>query len=538
MLKMAISESESFTFTWRIENFSMCPQQCDEYIASPTFVVDFLQKTAWQLQVYPRGNKETNYVSCCLKRTTVGSYLQDITIRSELSLLSVNFGKDVKFDSTIGTFKTEKCLGYPQFCSLKEIFRNESGLLPNDILTVQCVLRSSAEKLKSTELFSMSTERWDSNNPSKNTQCSSRTRIKVTTKSFLWPIKRFYDLPHNKKLSKTIESAMEDVPKFDLTFSWNQETETDPCACIEMRRNISNGNMRGTEPAHHSRGRIAVYSSNGEKSFFVRCHIRTVGAPKICQYQAEDEHFFQGTDDVWRFPTFINTKELMQKEYFTYTDDILYLQFDFSFSFPGNELNIENIDESCSVYCGGAEKPNARKCKNEKLFRNGKFSDLTLRVEDREFKVHRNILGTESDVFCAMFESHMREHRDGFVDITDLEPDTVERFLRFLYTDTLEALNAEEAIKLYPAADKYNVVYLKHLCRNILISHLSVSAVCEVLILADKHSDDDLLEAVKNFIQKNANDIFHSEQWKKFAETPSQLATSTMLYVLTNKFLF
>lgn len=122
------------------------------------------------------------------------------------------------------------------------------------------------------------------------------------------------------------------------------------------------------------------------------------------------------------------------------------------------------------------------------------------------------------------------------MDIVDLHPDTVDRMVTFIYTDTLEGVSQPDIASLYCAANKYDVVPLKCRCRCRLMSNLSVCTVGEVLYLANLYRDEELLEAGRSFIHRNTNKTFHSEAWKDFKLNNFQLAANMMIRILTEKF--
>ncbi|CAL1301769.1 unnamed protein product [Larinioides sclopetarius] len=127
-----------------------------------------------------------------------------------------------------------------------------------------------------------------------------------------------------------------------------------------------------------------------------------------------------------------------------------------------------------------------------------------------------------------MFSNDMKEKTNGCVDVSDLQDETVRRFLLFLYTDKLEDLTWDAALHLFKAADKYAVIALRDKCSNFLKSNLNLENACEALMLSDLHQDKNLKESTQNFILRNAKVIFKSEEWKILKDNNSKLVIETM----------
>ena len=110
-----------------------------------------------------------------------------------------------------------------------------------------------------------------------------------------------------------------------------------------------------------------------------------------------------------------------------------------------------------------------------------------------------------------MFEHDMEEKKNSRVEVKDVEPDVMAELLRFIYTGKTAANLDNMAADLLAAADKYALERLKvsrnythsnelsfhcflHqvMCEEALCNGLTVENVCEVLILADLHSAEQL----------------------------------------------
>ncbi|GFV14573.1 speckle-type POZ protein B [Trichonephila clavipes] len=159
----------------------------------------------------------------------------------------------------------------------------------------------------------------------------------------------------------------------------------------------------------------------------------------------------------------------------------------------------------------------------------GILSDAKLRTATQTFNANKAILCNKSPVFHALLSTDMKEKIQECVDVPDLEDDTVCRMLRYVYTDALEGMQWESALKLYAAADKYEIVTLKNRCSSFLKCNLSPNNLCDVLIFADIHADGDLKEAAQIYVLEHEQNVYQSDEWKEFAKNNSNLAVETML---------
>ncbi|GBL97574.1 Speckle-type POZ protein [Araneus ventricosus] len=163
------------------------------------------------------------------------------------------------------------------------------------------------------------------------------------------------------------------------------------------------------------------------------------------------------------------------------------------------------------------------------LFSEGILCDIQLKTATEAFPAHKVVLSARSPVFKSMFETDMREKTNNSVEIEDLDATTVRQMLLFLYSDTLDNLDYESARSLYFAADKYQIVSLRHMCSNFLKENLLYSNCCDVLLLADKHQDKDLKISVQDCIADNDEVVLFSDEWKTLVENEPRLTTEILL---------
>ncbi|XP_054720622.1 speckle-type POZ protein B-like [Uloborus diversus] len=171
----------------------------------------------------------------------------------------------------------------------------------------------------------------------------------------------------------------------------------------------------------------------------------------------------------------------------------------------------------------------------EALYNNQKFTDVTLKLDNYEFPVHKVILRSRSKVFEAMFEHDMQENRQHTVDLVDMEPDTVKDMLRYIYCGKVRQLSPKAALNLYIAADRYDLQELVLHCRKIILSTLSVDNLCEVSAVADLHNDQLLTGAVKFVLCKDMKEVLKTDKWIMFSKENPILSLNLIRSAVLNE---
>ncbi|XP_060589968.1 speckle-type POZ protein B-like [Ruditapes philippinarum] len=218
--------------------------------------------------------------------------------------------------------------------------------------------------------------------------------------------------------------------------------------------------------------------------------------------------FVQGKD--WGFKKFIRRDFLMDDVNGLLPDDKLTIFCEVSV--VGDTVNVSGQSN-----CTPVKVPECRLSEDMgSLYERTSFSDVTLCVGGREFQAHKAILAGTNKVkwfLKAIFGTEMEEKKQNRVDIADVDQDVMREMLRFIYTG--KAPNLEKmADDLLAAADKYALDRLKVMCEEALCSSLTIENVCEILVLADLHSADQLKTHAIDFINSHATDVMETQGWK------------------------
>ncbi|GBM81191.1 hypothetical protein AVEN_164308-1, partial [Araneus ventricosus] len=90
------------------------------------------------------------------------------------------------------------------------------------------------------------------------------------------------------------------------------------------------------------------------------------------------------------------------------------------------------------------------------------FSHIIVKTKDATFHAHKSVLCVSSSALKEAFTKDLRDKPSHTLKMEDLEDDTVSRLLLFLYTDSLEDIEWDTAIKFYHAANVYKIHRLKN----------------------------------------------------------------------------
>ncbi|GFY60564.1 hypothetical protein TNIN_231131 [Trichonephila inaurata madagascariensis] len=482
------------TFYWNIENYSHCWQQRGECIKSPTFDVVSTENFEWELALHPRGITDGNFIYFYIFRKR-GNNQRRIELEHEIAFLAedgsiLQIAKRSRKTYPLETFEST----YESALGLRVPITKKGCLLSKDILRTRCRLwRTDGKTVIPATFF-------------------AKTVLKVTKRNFLWDIERFSSLEYNRRI-KFVSSELKD-DEISLSVGVNEEDEV----------------------------MISIHSFSKKAKFLkFQSFLNDVNGSNIeC-----------GKCEVWPTKTkkeaicilSFSKKYLMENENSYLKNNVLslYCQCSWSTGYASNEierihLGITSLDIDNPIFPKSyvsitEETQSSNKADLKKnvecLCAEGILCDVQLRTTTRTFHAHKNILSALSPKFEAMFET-LKQKGEGGVDIPDLDDDTVHHMLLNVYTDGLKDLEWENALKVYSAADKYEILSLKKKCSRLFEESICPSNVCEILILADKHHDNDLKEIAQKFALKHEEDVFNSKEWIHFMENFSTLAADTM----------
>ncbi|GIY22802.1 TD and POZ domain-containing protein 3 [Caerostris extrusa] len=500
-------ERKGFTITWIIDNFKYSTLKCRESVRSPTFIVDTIEKTKWNLFLYPtlHYNLEEGF-SLGLWRMSDSKGPPRIKIDCECALLTAHGGVDGKYGFREKEVSKNDSVFFDSFTPTCGISADElENFFPNGTLTVRCKMWKCSGEINN------------------DGYCTARTHIGVEKKSSIWSIRNFSTLEKGNELTYRINSTLNDKSIVTLKFSVTGEDET-----LQVRFISSDSEVESRSFSI----KLSVLDSKGD---VVTC--------------GEAEFLFGTLVKESKCLLTFTKKDIMRKKSQYLRDDVLRLLYECAFSTGVIYGEIENTNygwfppqtaKACLPHLKLAEstattnpsEPSVLKRNIELMLHESVLCDVKLRTGAETFPAHWFILSAQSPVFRAMFESDMKEKAQDCIHIEDVDADTVRRLLLYMYTDACEDLQWESASQLYAAADKYQILSLKNECSSFLKTNLDAANVCEALMIADLHHDEHLKSASSEFILKHDKKIFNSDEWKRVIRSNGQLAAETMLHKL------
>ncbi|GBN24321.1 TD and POZ domain-containing protein 1 [Araneus ventricosus] len=477
----SFSEEECLNVYWKIKNFSFC---CEK-IASPEYSIS--------------GNRY--WFLLCPGSVDVECRLQGFTSNQ------INLTREISFLTCDGS--TEESISGGQYVYLRVpknvIFgKRRNSFLPEDTLTVRFRHPTDFERGK---VFI----------------CS---QIGVKRKYFLWSLKDFSNCQLNSE--KSVEKS-ERYGDIKLTLKSLDGVNIDEQFYIEVSR-----------------------TGGGRCYYILKVSVLDVEGKAV--KEVSDEFVFEKKDSQHTrvFPAFFKKSEFLACKNLFLPEDMLSLKCNFAISLGtlADQTDFISCYEDVTPFLQESDDlPILRsfKEKNDSAsvtelqidlkssLDDGTLFDVSLHIGSEVIRAHKYILSARSPVFKAMFTKDMKEAINNAVVIEDFDVETVRRLVLYMYTDSIHDYQWQNVKKLYYAADKYEVASLKKKCVSFLKTNLSISNVCEALVLADMHQDGDLKTAVLDFISEYDSAVFASEEWKELEKNNSSSVIQVLREICCNK---
>ncbi|CAM0147603.1 unnamed protein product [Urochloa decumbens] len=137
-------------------------------------------------------------------------------------------------------------------------------------------------------------------------------------------------------------------------------------------------------------------------------------------------------------------------------------------------------------------------------------ADVDFEVGGMVFAAHRCVLAARSPVFKDDFFGPTKEENTSYIRINDMNPETFQALLHYIYTDSLPEMNDQEVgavvHHLLSAADRFGLKGLKSTMENRLCTRVCVTNALATLVLAEQHQCHELKNSCFRFIACPEND--------------------------------
>ena len=137
--------------------------------------------------------------------------------------------------------------------------------------------------------------------------------------------------------------------------------------------------------------------------------------------------------------------------------------------------------------------------RNSHMFNNPLMSDIAFTCEESEgesmrkcFHAHKYVLATSSPVFHTMFYGDLAE-KNSVIHLPDTDEETLEAFLRILYTDQCTT-DVAIALKVIYLAKKYMIPSLAERCFEVVDANAYEAINSDVFLSIDQETLKDILQ--------------------------------------------
>ena len=163
--------------------------------------------------------------------------------------------------------------------------------------------------------------------------------------------------------------------------------------------------------------------------------------------------------------------------------------------------------------------------RNRHMFNNQDMSDISFTCEgsDKIFYAHKYVLSTSSAVFHAMLYGGLAV-KDSRVHLSDTNKESLEQFLRFLYTEEC-TLGSDNVVGVLYLAKKYIVPSLSKKCVDFLGKNVNPENVLCVLEQATRFDEKEFETQCWKIIQSNTDKVVSSDSFNNI----SQMTLATLL---------
>uniref|UniRef100_A0A6A7FTI1 Kelch-like protein diablo n=3 Tax=Hirondellea gigas TaxID=1518452 RepID=A0A6A7FTI1_9CRUS len=148
----------------------------------------------------------------------------------------------------------------------------------------------------------------------------------------------------------------------------------------------------------------------------------------------------------------------------------------------------------------------------EEIRRKGKLCDVSLKVGEQCFMVHRIVLAAVVPYFNAMFTSDMVESKQKEITMKGIEAGALESLINFAYSGKIK-IDAENVQSLLVGASFLQLIQVKEACACFMKHRIHIRNVLSVRYFGETFSCQSLVKACNRYLQKHFVHVAESEEF-------------------------
>lgn len=183
--------------------------------------------------------------------------------------------------------------------------------------------------------------------------------------------------------------------------------------------------------------------------------------------------------------------------------------------FPRMGDSLASLDALMKQIDAKCEKPDGPiSDKIIELWKSGRYSDFTIIVGEKKFKVHKTILSMQSSVLAKIIENNSEATE---IKLDEFSQSDVEALLQFIYTG--EVYEGGNTMNQFSIAQKFQVGRMKAAYKQKLRDELDNSNAFDIYMLAHRHS----VEGLKRSAVETIGSMFEESLTEELTNDPEKL---------------
>jgi hypothetical protein len=162
----------------------------------------------------------------------------------------------------------------------------------------------------------------------------------------------------------------------------------------------------------------------------------------------------------------------------------------------------------------------------EPLFIDGKLTDLKIIVEDETFKLHKFVLGAQSETLAEMFETNEDVKE---LNLSNINKQTFKIIVNFMYKDERPADDVD-FLELYAASEKLKISELTKLATAKLVTKINADNALDVMNVANTYNSQVLKEKAFSVIKTMFPDMKRDEELMNRPDIVKELTDAKKAY--------